>query len=188
MQEDESEESSDGSASSSYEDEDEFINDITLVEEEDEDEYRESSDQAQEDSLSNQGVEKYIDSEIEASKVHQVGQDSSQHSESSSEAPANSQQEQQEYDLDIALARAKAKEAIDQIEKDQWTEAEFALIQRLSMRGLEPLLPANWRMDFKTIPENLFTDNDEEVFISSASGRDFRGMHSSYLFIPLPAP
>jgi len=53
--------------------------------------------------------------------------------------------------------------------------SEIALFQKLNMRGFEPLLPGTWKMDFKTIPGPLFTDNDEEVFIGSTSGHDFRG-------------
>ncbi|OBU00362.1 hypothetical protein VE01_01580 [Pseudogymnoascus verrucosus] len=58
---------------------------------------------------------------------------------------------------------------------DDWHEDEHALFEELRMRGLQPLLPAHWRSDFRTVPPALFSYDPEETFINSASGHDFRG-------------
>lgn len=62
---------------------------------------------------------------------------------------------------------------------DDWHEDEHALFEELRMRGLQPLLPAHWRSDFRTVPPALFSYDPEETFINSASGHDFRGMSTS---------
>ena len=79
----------------------------------------------------------------------------------------------------MAHERAQREAAAQAVGKGDWSEAEIALFQRLSMRGFEPLLPGTWRMDFKTIPDPLFTDKDEEIFIGSTKGQDFRGKPDS---------
>lgn len=96
------------------------------------------------------------------------------------EAPKISQAEQGELGLDVDMERERAERqaAAKAAGKGDWTAAEIELFERLSMRGFEPLLPGTWRMDFKTIPDPLFTDNDEEVFIGPTAGHDFRGVHS----------
>lgn len=58
---------------------------------------------------------------------------------------------------------------------DNWHEDEHALFEELKMRGLQPLLPAHWRSDFRTVPPALFSYDPEETFINSASGHEFRG-------------
>lgn len=69
---------------------------------------------------------------------------------------------------------------------DDWHEDEHALFEELRMRGLQPLLPAHWRSDFRTVPPALFSYDPEETFINSASGHDFRGMSTSppYQYMP----
>ena len=86
-------------------------------------------------------------------------------------------QAEQDAIVDFEAERAKRTQAAAEIEQGDWSEEEVALFQKLCLRGCEPLLPGNWRMDFKTIPPVLFTvDEDEEAFLGPASGRDFRGM------------
>ncbi|OBT68560.1 hypothetical protein VE03_01751 [Pseudogymnoascus sp. 23342-1-I1] len=58
---------------------------------------------------------------------------------------------------------------------DDWHEDEQALFEELKQRGLQTLLPAHWRSDFRTVPPALFSYDPEETFINSASGHDFRG-------------
>ncbi|KFY01305.1 hypothetical protein V490_00996 [Pseudogymnoascus sp. VKM F-3557] len=57
----------------------------------------------------------------------------------------------------------------------EWHEGEQELFEELKMRGLQPLLPAHWRSDFRTVPPSLFSFDPDETFINSASGHDFRG-------------
>lgn len=56
-----------------------------------------------------------------------------------------------------------------------WSEDAIRLFQKIGMRGYEPLLPRKWELDFQTIPTELFSTVDEEVFLKSASGKQFRG-------------
>lgn len=64
---------------------------------------------------------------------------------------------------------------------ENWHEAEHALFNELKMRGLQPLLPAQWRSDFRTVPPTLFSYDADEVFLNSASGNEFRGMPTTTL-------
>lgn len=64
---------------------------------------------------------------------------------------------------------------------DGWHEDEHALFEELKMRGLQPLLPAHWRSDFRTVPPALFSYDPEDTFINSASGHDFRGISAPHL-------
>ena len=60
-----------------------------------------------------------------------------------------------------------------------WAEAEKDLFYRLAFRGFEPLLPANWANDFKTLPSSLFSlDGGYPPLIQSHLQRDFRGIHA----------
>lgn len=60
-----------------------------------------------------------------------------------------------------------------------WAEAEKDLFYRLAFRGFEPVVPANWANDFKTLPSSLFaTDGGEPPLIHSHLQRDFRGIHA----------
>lgn len=61
-------------------------------------------------------------------------------------------------------------------DQEGWHEAERALFTELRMRGLQPLLPAHWRSDFRTCPPALFSFNMNDTFLNAASGNEFRGM------------
>ena len=86
------------------------------------------------------------------------------------------QEEKKEHLFDMEDERIKRQEMLRQIERADWTSEEAALFEKLTMRGFEPILPRNWMMDFKTIPEALFTADEAEIFINAASGKDFRGI------------
>ncbi len=79
--------------------------------------------------------------------------------------------------LDRQTELARRQETLDRIRQEDWHEDEVALFQKLNMRGFEPLLPSTWSFDFRTCPETIFSSKDEETFINSASGNDFRGMY-----------
>jgi hypothetical protein len=48
-----------------------------------------------------------------------------------------------------------------------WHPDELFLYERLAMRSFEELLPQEWQIDFRTLPELLFTKDDEKTFINS---------------------
>ncbi|KAF2019991.1 hypothetical protein BU24DRAFT_448361 [Aaosphaeria arxii CBS 175.79] len=52
-----------------------------------------------------------------------------------------------------------------------WTEDAIFLFQKLGMRGFEPLMPADWIDDFKSLPYDLFTNNLDKAFIKPALDR-----------------
>ncbi|KAK4990437.1 hypothetical protein LTR66_006794 [Elasticomyces elasticus] len=56
-----------------------------------------------------------------------------------------------------------------------WDESSSILVQKISLRGFEPLLPKHWSLDFNFLPTALFTaDIKEQAFIESLSDKDFR--------------
>lgn len=60
-----------------------------------------------------------------------------------------------------------------------WAEAEKDLYYRLAFRGFEPVVPANWANDFKTLPSSLFSaTGGEPPLIQCHLQREFRGIHA----------
>lgn len=79
---------------------------------------------------------------------------------------------------DFSIERAKRWADAVKLPKGQWAEAEKDLFFRLAMRGFEPLLPSNWHLDFPTLPDSLFADQDPATpapVIQALHGTDFRG-------------
>ncbi|KAF2721628.1 hypothetical protein K431DRAFT_268410 [Polychaeton citri CBS 116435] len=54
-----------------------------------------------------------------------------------------------------------------------WDDDHITLMQKLAMRGFEPLLPSWNKFGMRFMPDELFSETDDDAFISSA-----RGMHS----------
>lgn len=64
-----------------------------------------------------------------------------------------------------------------QLPKGRWSGAEKDLYFRLAMRGYEPIIPSNWRIDFATLPSTLFAPpGGAEPYIHPIHGTEFRGM------------
>ncbi|RMY70988.1 hypothetical protein D0864_10756 [Hortaea werneckii] len=59
-----------------------------------------------------------------------------------------------------------------------WSEEHIFLVQRIAMRGFEPLLPQYYFMDFRYLPDALFVQDDdkERAFISGIKGPTFHGI------------
>ena len=97
--------------------------------------------------------------------------------------------ETKEQDADEAkfkfdLEKAKRWAHAVKLPLGQWADAERDLYFRLAMRGFEPLIPSNWKSDFMTLPESLFSSQDaDDAIIRSMSDRDFRGT-LSFIFQP----
>jgi hypothetical protein len=71
---------------------------------------------------------------------------------------------------------ALKKELIEQIKaKGEWHPDEVYLFERLSLRSFEELLPAEWQIDFRTLPETLFTTSKDKTFINFNILNSFRG-------------
>ena len=58
-----------------------------------------------------------------------------------------------------------------------WTEEERWLFTKLTNRGHEPLLHVTWMMDYPTFPDQLFTNDESQVYINNAHGSIGRGTH-----------
>jgi hypothetical protein len=88
----------------------------------------------------------------------------------------NGPKEVVDFDEQKALRYAEAVKLPETGET--WAEAEKDLFYRLAFRGFEPLVPANWANDFKTLPSSLFSnDGDDPPLIQSHLQREFRGIH-----------
>lgn len=51
--------------------------------------------------------------------------------------------------------------------RDGFSLHEAALFQRIRKRGLEPLMPAHWQVDFATMPDNLFLSGEDPAYIEA---------------------
>ena len=82
------------------------------------------------------------------------------------------------------LEEKERRQALDAIDRTNWTAGEVQLLDLLSMRGFEPMLPTHWRRDFQTMPEHLFTDNLSQQIFHAIHGSDFRGKFSTLAHRP----
>lgn len=69
----------------------------------------------------------------------------------------------------------RRQETLDGLRLGDWHPDEIKLFEKLSMRGYEPLLARTWAWDFRGCPASIFTTKDDETFINSKSGNEFRG-------------
>ena len=59
----------------------------------------------------------------------------------------------------------------------EWTEEETWLFTKFTNRGYEPLLHSGWIMDYPTFPDQLFTNDKNQVYIRNIHSSTGRGMH-----------
>lgn len=86
------------------------------------------------------------------------------------------EQDENEAKSKFDLEKAKRWAHAVKLPLGQWADAERDLYFRLAMRGFEPLIPSNWKSDFSTLPESLFSTHDAgDAIIMSKSDKDFRG-------------
>ncbi|KAK0119768.1 hypothetical protein ONS95_011202 [Cadophora gregata] len=98
---------------------------------------------------------------------------------------AASEAKVQEY-----LARQKEFETIQEnilkAKSDaSWHPDALFLYERLALRSFEPLIPSDWRIDFPTLPEVLFTDEEENTFVNSNCLPSYRGIKALQALITL---
>lgn len=58
-----------------------------------------------------------------------------------------------------------------------WGEEHIELVQKLAMRGYEPLLPAYYKWDYRFLPDALFAENND-AFISSVNGQHYHSIRA----------
>lgn len=56
-----------------------------------------------------------------------------------------------------------------------WSGAQVWLLNKINMRGFEPMLPAVWKAEFRTVPKNLFSEDDSKVFVKTYKGSQYNG-------------
>jgi hypothetical protein len=84
--------------------------------------------------------------------------------------------ERKEVAFDDSVERERRWTAAVNITKGNWGEAEQDLYLRMAMRGFEPIIPGNWRIDFPTLPMSLFAKvGSPEPYIHSVNVKEFRG-------------
>ncbi|KAK1084373.1 hypothetical protein LTR33_002708 [Friedmanniomyces endolithicus] len=73
--------------------------------------------------------------------------------------------------------------ATEELQAEGWSDDHILLVQKLALRGFEPLLPRHWKWDFTYLPDALFEPpgEDEKAFIGSAhnppdNSHHYRGM------------
>ncbi|ERF72343.1 hypothetical protein EPUS_06099 [Endocarpon pusillum Z07020] len=88
-------------------------------------------------------------------------------------------EDRSEVNPQLEYDRAKRFAEAQQLPEDgsTWTEAEKDLYFRLAMRGFEALIPEHWAMDFKTLPQLLFSTGGREPLIVPFDKREFRAKH-----------
>ena len=63
----------------------------------------------------------------------------------------------------------------EELRAQGWDDEHITLVQKLAMRGFEPLMPHYWKFDYRFMPDALFSATDE-AFICSVRGDHYRGM------------
>lgn len=79
--------------------------------------------------------------------------------------------------LDRQTEIARRKETEMHLEGD-WHHDEAYLYRVISNRGLEPLLPFHWQLDFGNCPPSLFSNELNSTIINAQLGTDFAGKSS----------
>jgi hypothetical protein len=86
--------------------------------------------------------------------------------------------DRKEVTFDFSMEKAKRWADAVKLPSGHWAEAEQDLFFRLAMRGFEPIIPSNWKLDFNTLPESLFSaPGTQAPLISAVCGREFHGTY-----------
>jgi hypothetical protein len=89
------------------------------------------------------------------------------------------------YDDSVEQARRWASSI--KLPKGHWAYAEKELYFRLAMRGFEPIIPSNWKIDFATLPNTLFAPpGSPEPYIHPIYETEFRGTPLLFLLYSEP--
>lgn len=65
-----------------------------------------------------------------------------------------------------------------------WDDEYITLVQKIALRGYEPLLPAYLRFDYRWLPSELF-ESDDDGFIGSVTGNHFKASKALELLFQL---
>lgn len=73
----------------------------------------------------------------------------------------------------------------NELKEAGWDDDHIMLVQKITMRGYEPLFPSHWKMDFRFLPNELFDKKFGDGFINSISDKDFRATKALQALIDL---
>lgn len=65
----------------------------------------------------------------------------------------------------------------NELRADGWDDDHIVLVQKIAMRGYEPLLPYHWKMDWPFMPDELFA-KDDDAFITAERGHIVQGSNA----------
>ena len=151
------------------------------------DEYEDDEDISPDDSISQitpQGEESDgVETESEGDEATDDGpeieavEDEVEEEEVDEEAAAEAKvQEYLARQAELALIR----EEVEKVKAaGNWHPDEIFLFERLSMRNYEEVIPAEWQIDLPTLPETLFTDDPEKMFVKN----NFRPSYSGTFYL-----
>lgn len=57
----------------------------------------------------------------------------------------------------------------EELTREGFSLQEAELFQHIRKRGLEPLMPAHWQVDFGTMPDNLFAEPEDPAYIDAVT-------------------
>lgn len=57
----------------------------------------------------------------------------------------------------------------EELTREGFSFQEAELFQHIRKRGLEPLMPAHWQVDFNTMPDNLFSEPEDPAYIDAVT-------------------
>ncbi|KAF2754357.1 hypothetical protein EJ05DRAFT_479355 [Pseudovirgaria hyperparasitica] len=85
----------------------------------------------------------------------------------------------EEVVFDLEEERRKWAVKAEEMHGEGWSKDAVDIYIRIGMRGHEPLLPASWAFDFRTLPSTMFSTDPSEAFIKSVQESDFRGIKAT---------
>lgn len=62
----------------------------------------------------------------------------------------------------------------DELRAKGWDDDYITLMQKVALRGYEPVLPSFLKFAFRWLPRELFEKDDHEAFVGSVQGRHFK--------------
>lgn len=150
-----------------------------------EEEIEEEEEEVEIEDGEDERIEEEEDAEVEVGEDEEIDGDEDEEIEEEEEVEdcdeeIEAEMEDDEIDQE-ASAEAKVQEYLarqaelalrrEEVEKARaagdWHPDEIFLFERLSLRSFEELIPAEWQVDFPTLPEILFTNDLENAFVKN---------------------
>lgn len=69
----------------------------------------------------------------------------------------------------ISNVTERDSQDFEELTHEGFSFQEAELFQHIRKRGLEPLMPAHWQVDFNTMPDNLFSEPEDPAYIDAVT-------------------